>query len=415
MAEKRRNSAFWYRLAMGLLFAIVVIYTAYHLFSLFFSDDVSTIVSGVTTERVTVGGDGYVFRDETLLYSRNSGVVDYFVRDGEKVSSGQALANVYQSGDGSSDRAMIALLDEQIALLEECSGDNVSASDLSALRKSASDTYFTLTGLLASGEAGELDYQIEKMMLTLSKISVITSGDASIKESLTALKAERNRILSGEYEAVFSTKSGYFYSSTDGYEADFTLSAAEALDGEGFYELIASASEKSENKSDGVYGKLAPNSKWILMLPLSIADAEGLGEGETYNVNFPENNNTTIPMTVERKVASEKTREIIVSLSTNRLPDNFVLERCMTAQIERSSVSGIYVPRSALVRHEGENGVYILRGSVVRFRRIDIIYQGDDYFLVAERDDKDGDYYYLGSNELIITDGNNLFDGRILD
>ena len=37
MAEKRRNSAFWYRLAMGLLFAIVVVYTAYHLFSLFFS------------------------------------------------------------------------------------------------------------------------------------------------------------------------------------------------------------------------------------------------------------------------------------------------------------------------------------------------------------------------------------------
>jgi hypothetical protein len=153
----------------------------------------------------------------------------------------------------------------------------------------------------------------------------------------------------------------------------------------------------------------------MLMLPLSIADAEGLGEGETYNVNFPENNNTTIQMTLERKVVSEKTREIIVVLSTNRLPDNFVLERCMTAQIERSSVSGIYVPRSALVRHEGENGVYILRGSVVHFRRIDIIYQGDDYFLVAERDDKDGDYYYLGSNELIITEGNNLFDGRILD
>ena len=415
MAEKRRNSAFWYRLAMGLLFAIVVVYTAYHLFSLFFSDDISTIVSGVTTERVTVGGDGYVFRDETLLYSRNSGVVDYFVKDGDKVSSGQALANVYQKGDGSSDRAMIALLDEQIALLEECSGDNVSASDLSALRKSASDTYFTLTGLLASGEAGELDYQIEKMMLTLSKISVITSGDASIKESLTALKAERKRILSGEYEAVFSTKSGYFYSATDGYEGDFTISAAETLDGASFYELLDHTSEKAEIESNGAYGKLAQNSKWMLMLPLSIADSEGLLEGETYNVNFPENNNTTIQMTLERKVVSEKTREIIVVLSTNRLPDNFVLERCMTAQIERSSVSGIYVPRSALVRHEGENGVYILRGSVVHFRRIDIIYQGDDYFLVAERDDKDGDYYYLGSNELIITEGNNLFDGRILD
>ena len=400
---------------MGLLFAIVVIYTAYHLFSLFFSDDVSTIVSGVTTERITVGGDGYVFRDETLLYSRNSGVVDYFVGDGEKVSAGQALANVYQKGDGSREREMIALLDEQIALLEECSGDNVSASDLSALRKSANDTYFTLTELLASGEAGELDYQIEKMMLTLSKISVITSGDDSIKESLTALKAERNNLLSGDFETVFSTKSGYFYSAADGYEESFTLAVAEELDGEGFYELLESSVRATDTEESSAYGKLAPSSSWVLMLPLSVSDAEELNEGESYSVNFPENNNTTIPMTLERKIVSEKTREIIVVLSTNRLPDNFTLERCMTAQIERSSFSGIYVPRSALARVDGENGVYVLRGSVVHFRRIDIVYQGSDYFLVAERDDKDGDYYYLGSNELIIIEGNNLFDGRILE
>lgn len=415
MAEKRRNSVFWYKLAMGLLFAIVVIYTAYHLFSLFLSDDVSTIVSGVTTERVTVGGDGYVFRDESLLYSRNTGAVEYFVRDGEKVSSGQYIGNVYQSGDGSSAREMIALLDEQIALLEECSSDNVSASELSTLRQSASDTYFTLTKILASGEAGELDYQIEKMMTTLSKISVITGGDESLQDALKILKAERKRLLSGEYEAVFSSRSGYFYSTFDGHEQDFSLSALEELDGEGFYALLDTLTSTGTQEINSAYGKLAPSSKWMLVIPLSTADAEGFELGESYSVNFPENNNTTIPMTLEKFIDSPNHAEVLMVLSTNRLPANFTLERCMTAQIERSSVSGIYVPRSALARVDGENGVYVLRGSVVHFRRIDIIYQGSDYFLVAERDDKDGDYYYLGSNELIITDGNNLFDGRILD
>lgn len=415
MAEKRRNSAFWYKLAMGLLFAIVVIYTAYHLFSLFLSDDVSTIVSGVTTERVTVGGDGYVFRDETLLYSNNSGAVEYFVRDGEKVASGQQIANVYAEGEGTSAREMVALLDEQIALLEECSSDNVSASELSTLRQSASDTYFTLTKLLASGEAGELDYQIEKMMTTLSKISVITGSDASLQNSLATLKAERRRLLSGEYEAVFSTRSGYFYSAVDGHERDFSLSALEELDGEGFYALLGTLASTDAEALNGAYGKLAPNSRWMLVLPLSTSDAEGFTLGESYSVNFPENNDTTIPMTLEKFIDSPNHAEVLMVLSTNRLPDNFTLERCMTAQIERSSVSGIYVPRSALARVDGENGVYVLRGSVVHFRRIDILFQGDDYFLVAERDDKDGDYYYLGSNELIITDGNNLFHGRILD
>jgi hypothetical protein len=35
--------------------------------------------------------------------------------------------------------------------------------------------------------------------------------------------------------------------------------------------------------------------------------------------------------------------------------------------------------------------------------------------LVRERNDGDGKYYYLGSNELIITNGKNLFDGRIVE
>ena len=87
----------------------------------------------------------------------------------------------------------------------------------------------------------------------------------------------------------------------------------------------------------------------------------------------------------------------------------------MTARIERSSVSGIYVPRSAVHTIGTVRGVYVLRGNIAYFRRIDIIYKGDDYFLVSERDDSDGKYYYLGENELIITNGKNLFDGRILE
>ena len=37
-----------------------------------------------------------------------------------------------------------------------------------------------------------------------------------------------------------------------------------------------------------------------------------------------------------------------------------------------------------------------------------------DYCLVAENGEDDENYAYLGTNELIITNGKNLFDGRIL-
>ena len=415
MAKKKRNSAFWSRLSVGLIFVIAVIYTAYHLISFFTQEELRTIVSGVTTESVTVGGDGYVFRDESVLYSANGGVVDYFVGDGQKVSAGQALANVYAKDANEDVRGVIAMIDEQIELLEQCSGSNISSVDLSALRKEADDTYFTLTRLLASGEAGELDYQIEKMMLTLSKIRAISDGDASVVAVLEDLKEEREKFFSGDSEQIYSTKSGYFYSAVDGYEANFSIEAADSIDGDRFYELIKIKDNEDALFASGAFGKLADDSNWKFVLPLDPEDADGFLEGNEYNVNFPENNNTTFSMTLEKKVLAYEQKSVLMVFRSNKLPDNFNFERCMTAQIERSSISGIYVPYSAVKKVNGVTGVYVLRGSVAHFRRIDIIYKGADYFLVAERNDSDGEYYYLGSNELIITNGKNLFDGRIVE
>ena len=77
-------------------------------------------------------------------------------------------------------------------------------------------------------------------------------------------------------------------------------------------------------------------------------------------------------------------------------------------------VSGIYVPRDVVERVDGFRGVYVLRGSVVYFRRIEIVYEGSDYYLVKDGI-TDEDTPYLQVNDLIILNGKNMFDGRVLD
>ena len=63
---------------------------------------------------------------------------------------------------------------------------------------------------------------------------------------------------------------------------------------------------------------------------------------------------------------------------------------------------------------DGFRGVYVLRGSVVYFRRIEIVYEGNDYYLVKEGLESE-DVSYLQVNDLIILNGKNMFDGRVLD
>ncbi len=410
---KKNNSAFMSKLAMSVIFAIIVVYTFYHMISLFSNNGVTTIVSGVTTQSQTVSGQGLIFRDETLLSSKYSGAIDYNVADGEKVSNGQKLADVYAS-DGNDIRSYIFAIDKQIAVLKK-STTGAAPLDLTELRKDANNTYYSLVALLNSGEAGELFSEIESMMTVLNKISILTDDAASVEHTLNEIEKLREGFFSGSFVTEKASGGGYFYYSADGYEEYFRLDAAQALTEESFYALADGYTGETPRVDGHVYGKFASSTKWCLALPIDEDDAATLTERNDYTVTFTENGHTELTMTLEKKIDARSHGEAICVLSCNKLPQGFSFGRVQNVELALSTVSGIYVPRSALTTVDGIRGVYVLRGSIVRFRKVDIIYDSFDYCLVSPAATEEGGYYSLGNNELIITNGKNLFDGRILD
>ena len=104
-----------------------------------------------------------------------------------------------------------------------------------------------------------------------------------------------------------------------------------------------------------------------------------------------------VPMTLERALGyeSEAVEKIVLLVfSCDHLPDGEALERNLSISVDVGSVSGIYVPRSAVAYMDGQRGVYILKGSVVQFRAIEVAYIGKDYYLV-EADFDDDEYLNL--------------------
>ena len=416
MAIQRRRG-FLPRVAMFIFIAIVFVYTSYHLVHLFVSDDIETIISGVTTESDSVSGTGYIFRDETLLTSGTAGAVDYFVADGEKVGFGQEIANVYGVSSASAGilaKRNLLLTDKYISLLEQSVISGAEATDLAALRAEAGDTYNKLLTLISERNMSEMDVQSEKMMVVMNKMSVLTDGTSAVSATLEALKRQRSSYLVGEHMPQIAPRSGYFYYTPDGFESRFKLEALEDMTANEFYSLIHYYENTDLRLADGVYGKLADTTVWKFAMPLSQKKAASLEDGKEYKLTFKENNNTTLTMTLESRIEADAREEAILIFVCNRLPDNFALDRCQNAEIELSAIDGIYVPLSAMARVDGIRGVYVLRGSVVHFRKVDIIYNGADYCLVAKSGEGEGEYAYLGTNELIIINGENLFDGRIL-
>ena len=412
MANKKRK-AFKSKLAIGLVFLLAVVYTAYHLLNFVFYQDIHTVATGVVEHSKTIGGRGYVFRDEIVLSSENGGIVDYKVDNGSKISVSQQLADVYKDG-GNEHRSIIRKFDEYIALLEK-SEIGAEPLDIIKLEEDANNIYKNLVKLLNDGNSGELAVGIEQMIVVLNKINVLTSGNASISQTLSEMRDVRDKMFAGKYITEESQTSGYFYYYPDGYEDRFNSSNLTDLTAEKFYSLEQSLTQGNAKLDKNAYGKIAVNSGWHLVMEISTTNSSKLTVGGKYGLTFPENNNTKFEMQLEQKIPSEgKSTEICV-FYCNRLPNNFELSRTQDVQLDIFTVKGISIPRSAIASENGIRGVYVLKGSVVHFRCIDIVYEDSDYCL-AEISGKDqGGYYALGTNEMIITNGKNLFDGRILE
>jgi len=399
------------RIAALLLGIAALVYAIYHIASLF-GEEITTVASGITSETTVVDTTGYVFRDEKLLYSSYSGVANYTVSDGARVSKGDEIAAVHESG-ASTSKTLLRVLDSKISVLQRSTEADLTLADLPEVNEEISDSYYALTKMLADGDTGSIAKQADKLLLSMNKHSLLTDEDSPVDDTLSVLTKHRDDILRNGGEVIVETtdESGYFYSYTDGYEEYFNVLAADGITEKSYYELI---SMEAPQIAGNVYGKLSDSSEWRFVVNVSALEKNYFKVGESYELKFTENGNTVIPMTLQSEVVDKQGGGKILVFFANRLPEGFVFNRCQSVSIEVSSISGIYVPRSAVHTSGGNYNVYILKGSVVSYRRIEIIYEGRDYYLVSETP-SDNSAEYLGTNELIIVNGSNLFDGRILD
>lgn len=412
MTEKKRRP-FGQKLVLGVAFALIVCYTVYHMTSLF-EGELSTYAAGVTTESTVLYESGYVFRNETVLISPYSGLISYEAESGRKVGQGQALATVYEGG-GEIERMQLLYVDHQIEILEESYKNGWTSLDMGKVKANVSDTYNAIVKKLASREVGGLTYETDLFLTLLNQMNGLSQGeDASGIQALENLYKGREQLLasSGASISHSAEQSGYFYDQVDGYEAAFTLSAAEGLTGDSFERLLK---EGAAEIPAGAYGKLCDSSEWMLVIPTELSNQSYFEAGEVYEGIFEKNNQTRLPLTLERIVEDPERDRALLVFRCDRLPDPFSFDRCQNVRLEVDSVRGIYVPKHIVERESGMRGVYVLRGSVVHFRYIDIVYEGSDYYLVKENVEDDGDRTYLKVNDQIILNGKNLFDGRIMD
>ena len=411
----------------------VLIYVGYHMAGST-RDGIDIMYARSESVPRRISGYAYIIRDEIPLSGPAAGgVYAAAVRDGEKVSVGQRVADAYgNASEATLDK--IRLVEEQIKFYEKCRDTHMSVGDTSVVRRDIASAVLDISRSLVSGSAGEamsmkspLALDIRRLGVLSGKITDFNVQIASLEGELAALRASLGNITS----TVYAPSSGYYFSEIDGYEGVFSSARIDSVTYSDIISMIDSASSVDPVPADNSPGKMVGDYRWYAACRMSAVDAAAFVKDSRYEVTL-KNNRESIMMSVYKVLTDA--REAVVLFESAFMPEDFDYTRCQQFEAVFEEQTGFRIPVSALRMYDGEEGVYILDEVTVRFRRVHVLEEENGFFLCSATDPldvpyEDGDeegtetsadtssaepkskYYYLRENDIIIKSGTGLYVG----
>ena len=388
----------------------LMLYIGYHLFY-GLTQKTETATATVATVGSALEMDVYIFRDEDPLAISETGSFVPNVADGARVGIGRVVASLYDASSPDT-VSQIAGLEKQLAVLEQIKNSNLSVRDTSAIDGEIYDIVQNIAAASREGDGGNILSLWAALISEWNRRESLTGASSDIDGAIERLRAEKDsltRSLGPCRRQITAPRSGYYYAACDGYEGTFTAAAAETMSLSEFRALTRTDPDTVENA-----GKLASSYIWYAVGVASRETGRTLIEGKVYPITFLYNEEKTLLLTLTRIV--EEDGQAMLVFRGDTLPTDFRLTRSQPVSMVCEEYTGLRIPASALRSQGGVTGVYIRYGSTVYYRAVKIILEEEDWCLVEispEEDPPDG-HTWLKQNDIVITKGRGLYDGRVL-
>lgn len=396
------------RILAVLLALLTAVYLGYHVFNNLRKDASLFTVRPYTASDSAVF-TGYIFREESVLTSRTSGLCHHQYYNGEKVGADKTVATIYRFGGANVEDAILDYK-KQIEILRR--SEALGRLTLDEVEKQIERLTLGIAEKNAKGDVSAADALSDELLVLFAKKDLLTSGKTNYQAEIVMLENELSRIVSSlgtPSEAITTPVSGYFYAETDGYESVFTADLARDLTIEGFDQLLSEAPRHATN----AVGTIWTSAEWYYASKTTSAVAEGFIVGVTYDCLFIDNGyQERIPM----KLVSKQTEDgdaLLVFFSSS-LPRDFDVTRCQRMEAVKEEYSGLRIPTSVVRVKDGVTYVFILKEGVAREREIEILWEQNGYFIVSESFEGRSERGNLRLNDLLILDNEELYDGKFI-
>lgn len=364
------------------------------------------------TVNKTVDTMAFAIRQEELVDNTVSGTVVPVVKNGTKVSGNDTVANVYSDSNAAQKAARLEELKNEIdyfASVSSYSGTTLQA-DLSVYKNNVTDAVHALTQAIENNELSEIYTRSRDFREALTKKQTVMGYIPDVSETVSALNAEYES-LNNSFNikaSINAQSSGYYVSNADGYENCIDFSTVKKLDCQAVEELLGS-SPKTVSSSN--VGKLITDFNWYLVLIADKSEIANISTGDTVTVTVTNSAVGDIEMDVVAFNVDEATDKVALILRSNVMNEDIAQLRLASVKLRVGSYSGIAVDNKAMRTVDGEMGVYVKVGNIVKFKKVNLVYSDENLILSGV---VKGDSSYLTQYDEIVLEGVELYDSKLL-
>ncbi len=354
--------------------------------------------------------EAFIVRDETYITTDNTtGTVVSIAEDGKRVSSGDGVAVVFPSSESAAAYVRINELQKEIDYYSQLKNRvGIGTNAPSSYSKLIDDACINFISASRDSIGSDFDDTLTDLRDAITARQLAVGEELSVDAKLAELQAELVSINQGDvkYTTVASPNSGYYIGSVDGYENVADYDNVTALDCQAINNLLSS---KKQETPENVMGKLVDEFDWYFVCNISYNESGNLEVGKTVKVNVPNTAVGTITCTVMSK-GDKDGEQVALVLKCNLMNRDVANLRINDIEIIVDDYTGIRINNKAIREVDGEKGVYVQRGNIIQFKKINIIESSEDYSIVESV----ADSTYVQQYDSVITEGVDLYDGKVV-
>ena len=393
---------------VGLLaLALVSVYIIAQCFVIFRrSYKTETAIKYTLAESITL--DGVVAFDSVDV--AGNGDLGYLVQDGERVTNGTIVAEVYADDSQGLQRERLDRLERTITLLTK--SQNSTGSDLSVLTNQTKQALYNLLDKINTAQYSGITDAEDTFLLAQNRLQVSTGQTAGFADTIAALQVEYDSIKAqlDALQTITATTNGYFSSTAASPAIAADRQALDDADPATLQKMLtdgfpAAATDRA--------GQITTGFSWKFYAVCDLDTAARFDNISSVKISVPGKQNTPLSATVEEVTLDKDNGIAKIVLQCQTINAEVLSFGQETAQIDLKTYEGIRIDKEALHIVDGQRGVYVKYGNLQRFLKITTLYENDSYILIPENG-KIGTDNEVRLYDEIIVQGTNLQDGKLL-